>query len=143
EVEYRGPLYRGKTARMKLRIRTALPTFGLLLSALVSCSDDDGTSAPEADVGLAPKSAWPKFRADAAQTGRGKFAPKLTGGQLWKHQTAKGIFSSAVIDEEGTTYIGSADRTFYAIDAAGQVKWQLLTGEIIDSSALLDDKGRV
>jgi hypothetical protein len=32
-------------------------------------------------------------------------------------------------------YIGSADRTFYAIAADGSPRWQF-TGEIIDSSAL-------
>jgi len=39
--------------------------------------------------------------------------------------------------------VGSADRTFYAIDRDGNLKWKFVTGEIIDSAALLDDEGRV
>jgi len=58
-------------------------------------------------------------------------------------RTRKGVFSSPVIDGDGTTYVGSADRTFYAIDRDGSLKWKFSTGEIIDSAALLDDEGRV
>ena len=47
------------------------------------------------------------------------------------------------MDGDGNVYVGSADRTFYALAADGTVRWQLLTGEIIDSAALLDDRGRV
>ena len=65
------------------------------------------------------------------------------GGRLWAFPTGKGIFSTPVIDGDGTVYVGSADRTFYALAPDGTVRWQLLTGEIIDSAALLDDRGRV
>src|SRR4029453_3272224 len=77
------------------------------------------------------------------QDGRSTVAPSTSGGRLWTFQTGKGIFSSPVIAGDGTVYIGSADRTFYALAADGSVRWQRLTGEIIDSSALLDDEGRV
>ncbi|MDR1894039.1 MAG: PQQ-binding-like beta-propeller repeat protein [Spirochaetales bacterium] len=93
---------------------------------------------------LDPLSPWPKFRANALQNGRarvlGRPDPEVAP---WEFRTGKGIFSSPVVDGEGTVYIGSADRRFYAIDRLGKVKWSLLTGEIIDSSALLDDQGRV
>jgi outer membrane protein assembly factor BamB len=87
-------------------------------------------------------SPWPKFRGDVAQTARASFTP-APGGSFWSYRTGKGIFSSPVIAADGTIYIGSADRTFYALDRTGQVKWKLLTGEIIDSAGLVDDKGRV
>ena len=129
--------------RLGLAVST-LPALALLASLLPSCTKSEDGAAAEPDVGLAPRSAWPKFRADASQTGRGHFGPSTTStGTLWEVKTAKGIFSSPVIAEDGTTFIGSADRTFYAIDRAGNVRWKLLTGEIIDSSALLDDRGRV
>lgn len=48
-----------------------------------------------------------------------------------------------MIGEDGTVYIGSADRFFYALHPDGTVKYKVQTGEIIDSSALLDDEGRV
>ncbi|HSV97087.1 MAG TPA: PQQ-binding-like beta-propeller repeat protein [Spirochaetota bacterium] len=95
-------------------------------------------------VPLDPESPWPKFRADALQSGRGRVVP-VTDPSLrpWMYKTGKGIFSSPVIDAEGTAYIGSADHWFYALGADGSLKWKFKTGEIIDSSALLDDRGRV
>jgi outer membrane protein assembly factor BamB len=95
------------------------------------------------DAPLASDSPWPKFRRDLQQTGRGLIKPSPIGGALWTVKTGKGIFSSPVIGGDGTVYIGSADRFFYAIDANGQVKWKVECGEIIDSAALLDDQGRV
>jgi outer membrane protein assembly factor BamB len=96
------------------------------------------------DVPLDAGSPWPKFRRTSRQTGRSPLRPRLEGGHLWTFQTGKGIFSTPVIGGDGTVYVGSADRTFYALDGAtGQPRWSHLTGEIIDSSALLDDLGRV
>ena len=96
------------------------------------------------DLPLDNRSPWPKFRANAMQTGRAPVEPNAGADlQPWEYRTAKGIFSSPVIDEDGTAYVGSADRFFYAIAPDGTVKWKLETGEIIDSSAILDDKGRV
>jgi len=102
------------------------------------------TRAPYAyDVPLDPLSPWPKFRRTSKQDGRSSITPSSTGGSLWTFQTGKGIFSTPVIDGDGTVYVGSADRTFYAIAEDGSLRWSRLTGEIIDSSALLDDRGRV
>src|SRR5258706_11280044 len=108
------------------------------LCLLAACSS---TSAPSAkpEAPLAKGSPWPKFRGDAAQTGASGVRPPKTGGALWQYKTGKGIFSSPVVAADGTIYIGSADRTFYALNADGTLKWKLLTGEIIDSAALLDD----
>ena len=94
-------------------------------------------------VPLAPDSPWPKFRRTADQSGRSPIKPSATGGQFWSFATGKGIFSSPVVAGDGTVYIGSADRTFYALTPDGTVRWKEETGEIIDSAALLDDLGRV
>jgi outer membrane protein assembly factor BamB len=102
------------------------------------------TRAPyQYDVALDPTSPWPKFRRTSRQDGRSPVVPTLAGGHLWTFQTGKGIFSTPVVDGDGTIYVGSADRTFYAIRADGTLAWSRLTGEIIDSSALLDDRGRI
>src|SRR5204863_3527554 len=99
------------------------------------------TRAPFAyDVPLDPASPWPKFRRDTVQDGLSPVRPTTAGGHLWSFQTGKGIFSSPVIGGDGTVYVGSADRTFYALAPEGTPRWQYLTGEIIDSSALLDDE---
>jgi outer membrane protein assembly factor BamB len=95
------------------------------------------------DVPLDALSPWPKFRRTSRQDGRSPVHPSLTGGQLWTFPTGKGIFSSPVVDGDGTVYVGSADRVFYAIARDGTLRWSRPTGEIIDSSALLDDRGRV
>ena len=96
------------------------------------------------DLPLDPASPWPKFRANTLQNGRTPVEPAADPSvQPWEYRTAKGIFSSPVVDKDGVAYIGSADHKFYAINPDGTVKWQVQTGEIIDSSALLDDQGRI
>ena len=96
------------------------------------------------DLPLDNTSPWPKFRANTMQTGRTPVEPAADESvEPWEYRTAKGIFSSPVVDKDGIAYIGSADRYFYAIQPDGTVKWSVETGEIIDSSALLDDNGRV
>ena len=98
--------------------------------------------APPYDVPLAPDSPWPKFRHDAPQTGRSALKPKR-GGLFWSYPTGKGIFSTPVVGGDGTIYVGSADRYFYALTPAGELRWRHLTGDIVDSAGLLDDLGRV
>lgn len=90
-----------------------------------------------------PRSPWPKFRRDAAQTGRSPIRPSASGGLRWAFPTGKGIFSTPVVGHGGRVYVGSADRIFYALERDGTVAWTLETGEIIDSAALLDDEGLV
>ncbi len=89
------------------------------------------------------RSPWPKFRANAMQNGRVNVQPEPNERSPWVFKTGKGIFSSPVVDESDTVYIGSADHIFYAINPDGSIKWKLAVDEIIDSSALLDDQGRL
>lgn len=114
---------------------------------LFGCRGDKaetGDSPTEPTVPLAPDSPWPKFRANARQDGRADVGPATASpSEPWTFQTGKGIFSSPVVGGDGTVYIGSADRTFYALFPDGSARWQAQAGEIIDSSALLDDAGRV
>src|SRR6185437_5629121 len=95
------------------------------------------------DVPLQSGSPWPKFRRDAAQDALSPVVPSYDGTKPWSFQTGKGIFSSPIVAADGTVYIGSADRTFYALTPEGKLRWQKLTDEIIDSSGLLDDTGTV
>lgn len=113
------------------------------LLAHPDASVSGGTGGP-APIPLDPESPWPKFRANALQNGRTGLASRPDPqARPWTFATGKGIFSSPVVDAEGTVYIGSADQFFYAIRRDGSLKWKFRTGEIIDSSALLDDRGRV
>jgi outer membrane protein assembly factor BamB len=142
---------------MNKRMGTVIGLVGIVclgIACAPTSAEDEGSSESALETScqaggkcsmapLAPDSPWPKFRRDMRQTGRSPIKPAGSTGALWTVKTGKGIFSSAVIGGDGTVYIGSADRYFYAIDKTGQVKWKVLCGEIIDSSALLDDKGRV
>jgi outer membrane protein assembly factor BamB len=109
--------------------------------APVSWPDCDRCTA---DAPLEARSPWPKFRGNMAQTGATRLVPVAQpGARPWSYQTGKGIFSSPVIGKDGAIYIGSADRSFYALEADGTLRFAVPTGEIIDSAALLDDQGRV
>lgn len=118
---------------------------GLLLGVAPEHGEATEAARRRFDYGvpLDSYSPWPKFRRTAQQDGRSPLTPADSGRTPWVFRTGKGVFSSPVIDAEGTIYIGSGDRFFYAIDRDGGLKWKALTGEIIDSSALLDDQGRV
>lgn len=124
-----------------------------------------GAQGAAPGIPLDPTSPWPKFRADALQSGRSTIRPAgtadgaaavtaagagaaagaMSGAPLrpWTFPTGKGIFSSPVVDGAGTVYVGSADGFFYAIRRDGSLNWKFETGGVIDSSALLDDRGRV
>jgi len=96
----------------------------------MGAEDGRAGALPRYDYGapLDPTSPWPKFRRNLAQTGLGGVAPVDSGGAVWAFETGNGVFSSPVIDGEGTVYIGSADQYFYAIDADGRVRWRFRTG---------------
>lgn len=117
----------------------------LVAAMLVACSSSEPSiEDPFAyDVPLEQGSPWPKFRRDAKQTGRTAYRPASERGRLWTFKTGKGIFSSPIVGADGTVYVGSADRHFYALNSDGTERWKVLTGEIIDSAGLLDDQGRV
>ena len=95
------------------------------------------------EVPLDPYGPWPKFQRTAVQDGRSPSGPPRRAAHLWSFPTGRGIFSTPIVDGDGNVYVGSADRTFYALAAAGSLRCKLLTGEIIDSAALLDDRRRV
>ena len=100
--------------RSRLSALAVLTHAALLLGA---CGPGDKPPAPVSHLQWG--SPWPKFRGDARQTGRTAYKPPTTGGALWDFRTGKGIFSSPVIGADGTIYIGSADRTFYAVNPDG------------------------
>jgi outer membrane protein assembly factor BamB len=53
------------------------------------------------------------------------------------------VVSQAVVDRDGTAYVGSRDHVFYAISRTGGVRWRRDLGSDIYSSAALDDHGHV
>jgi outer membrane protein assembly factor BamB len=88
-------------------------------------------------IPVQPDSRWPTFRHDQRNSGRSSLAAVYHGDLPWAFQTGKGVFSTPVIDGQGTIYVGSGDHYFYALHPDGTVKWKYKTGEIIDSAAAL------
>jgi hypothetical protein len=56
-------------------------------------------------VPLDPESPWPKFKRDAAGTGRSPITPRVTDERPWEVKTELGVFSPAVIDGDGDIYM--------------------------------------
>jgi outer membrane protein assembly factor BamB len=84
------------------------------------------SSATVYGQGLAA-SAWPKFHANAANTGLG-VGPAANGVTKWTR--TGGAFGSPSIGADGTVYAGSQD-WFYALDGAtGVVKWSVFNTEV-------------
>jgi outer membrane protein assembly factor BamB len=82
-------------------------------------------------------SPWPTFRRDHRNTGCSPIRARYHGDRPWAFQSGKGIFSTPVIDAEGTIYVGSADHCFYALNLDGNERWRFETDEVIDSAAAL------
>jgi outer membrane protein assembly factor BamB len=86
---------------------------------------------------------WPRFRRTPDNRG---WSPVKPGGgrrEVWSFATGKGIFSSPVIDRDGTIYFGSADAFFYAVGPDGALRWKQKLGELVDSAAVIGEDGTV
>ncbi|MFA5258232.1 MAG: PQQ-binding-like beta-propeller repeat protein [Opitutales bacterium] len=65
--------------------------------------------------------------------------PKDISAPVWTFKADGPILSSAAV-ADGTVYVGSDDRNFYALDARnGEKKWSFVTGGIIRSSPAVVD----
>lgn len=117
----------------------------ILLSPLIAACQPPAPSQSDATPVIAQNagatlagSPWPTFRHDTRNTGFSDIrAAYVEGEEPWMFQTGKGIFSTPVIDDKGTIYVGSADHYFYALNPDGTLKWKYETGEIIDSAGAL------
>jgi len=127
-----------------VRVHSSLPFFGTAVSdpAYLQVRAPGLPSAPYGyEVPVQESSPWPSFRRDRRNTGRSPL-PALYDDtpphdRPWSFQTGKGIFSTPVLDADGTVYVGSADHNFYAIREDGTEKWRFQTGELIDSAATI------
>ena len=89
-------------------------TANLPTPTCVWASETPATSLRRFDyeVPLDPHSPWPKFRRNPHQNGRSPLLPQDSGRAPWVFRTGKGVFSSAVVDADGTIYIRAGDRNF-------------------------------
>ncbi len=122
----------------------ALAWFGA--TWLAGCGGDTQRASYRYEVPTAATSPWPMMRRTAANDGRSSIHPPRVakaGAAPWRYATAKGIFSVPVVGADGRVLVGSADRTFYAIDPDGSLGWSYETGEIIDSAASVAADGTI
>ena len=87
-------------------------------------------------------SSWPMFQHDVRHTGRSPYGK--TGNwfvEKWKLEIDSLMYSSPVIDKNGTIYIGSVDYHLYVVNPDGTLKWRYKTGEsILSSPAIAEDE---
>ncbi|MFP4611536.1 MAG: PQQ-binding-like beta-propeller repeat protein, partial [Thiohalophilus sp.] len=70
-------------------------------------------------------------------------AQGAAGDELWSFVTGDSVFSSPVLGDDGTVYVGSADNKVYALNPDGSEKWSFETGSDVESSPALGDDGTV
>jgi outer membrane protein assembly factor BamB len=116
-------------------------TIGCLATALAGIAMPPAAGAESRefayDVPVLAGSPWPEMRRDSRNTGESPVRGRYRGGRPWSFRTGRGIFSTPVIGDDGTAYVGSADGYFYALDRDGRPVWKLRTGGIIDAAAAL------
>src|SRR5579859_7141868 len=110
------------------------PKIGLALSPRVSITC--GLQGPA-------KSPWPKYHADARNTGLGA-ASGATGKLKWKFNAGGGMFlATPTIAPDGTIYAANDNGYLYAVNADGTQKWKFaVTGELLGSPAV-DSNGTI
>ena len=78
------------------------------------------------------------MRHDVRNTGAGDVRPRVDRrARPWAFHTARGVFSTPVLDDAGDVYVGSADRSFVALSPTGRLRWRIRTGGLIDAAAVL------
>lgn len=90
-------------------------------------------------AGLA-KSAWPKFRANAGNTGLSPYAGPQTATLKWVFDTGDRVLSNPVMGADGTVYVGCYSG-LHAMDPAGTLKWVFRTGGVINASPAIGADG--
>ncbi len=101
----------------------------MLLPTLLSCTQEIKAQQPSVDD-------WPTFHYDSAHSGYSTSTGPLTNQTLWKFKTGNSVEYSSPSVVNGVAYVGSQDRTFYALNAnTGEKIWSFTAGNSIKSIA--------
>lgn len=85
-----------------------------------------------------PGAPWPSMRHDVRNTGASALVPRIDRrARPWSYRTGRGVFSTPVVGPDGTVYVGSADRTLYALGRDGRLRRRYRTGGLIDAAGVL------
>ncbi len=114
-------------------------------AATGACGGGSHGASYRYDVPTSASSPWPMMRRTSANDGLSPLLPPTDarGAEPWRYPTGKGIFSVPVIGEDQRVLVGSADRSFYAIEPDGSLAWKFDTGEIIDSAGSVGADGTI
>jgi outer membrane protein assembly factor BamB len=115
---------RGRAGALAVAVATAVVAAGV--APLVAAAAPTQAGAP-----------WPTMRHDTRNSGRSAIPARWHGDRPWSFATGRGIFSTPVIGADGAIYVGSADRSFYALEPDGRERWRIRTGGIIDAAAAI------
>jgi outer membrane protein assembly factor BamB len=119
--------FHGSRNRLAQRLLAALLLFALVWPVMAQLA----------------KSPWPKFHANAMNTGQGAGSGAV-GVLKWSFKTGDQVSCSPAIGVDGTVYIGSYDHNVYALDGAtGTKKWSFTTGDWVISSPAIGSNGLV
>lgn len=86
---------------------------------------------------------WPKFRGDAANTGRTAIAGPQNALLRWRFTAPGKIISSPAVAKDDTVYTGCEDGHLYAIGPGGKLKWKFKTGMPIRSTPAIAPDGTI
>ncbi len=88
--------------------------------------------------------AWPKFHANAENTGLSPYNGPQTSNNIWTYTTGSSINplgGSPATGSDGTIYVGSYDHNLYALNPDGSLNWSFTTGERIYGSPAIGSDG--
>ncbi len=113
----------------------------------VSASDNTGTdNAQAAALCTFEAVAGRKYRLSLDSknaSSEGQFTLTLVDS-IWQATTGESVTATPAVGQDGTVYVGSTDRVFYAFAADGSLRWSVTTGGLIDTcSAAVGPDGTV
>lgn len=79
----------------------------------------------------------------AGNTGGGAHRIAPDGTLRWVRQAGNSVWTAPATGDDGTTFWGSVDLTFFALDPAGQVKWSTPTLGFVTASPAIGADGTV
>lgn len=68
---------------------------------------------------------WPMYGGNPQHTSLSPIGTSDNkGGLAWRFETNGSVVSSPAVDANGTIYFGSSDKTIYALNPNGTLKWK-------------------
>ncbi len=131
--------------KMKSKMVSIFLCMVMVMSISVAIIQNLGPLSMNASgAGCLADSPWPMFRQNLNHTGVSPYDTSSNPGKLrWSFTTGDVVYSSPAIGSDGTIYIGSGDKKFYAINPDGTEKWNFPTDGAVQSSSAIYSNGTI